>query len=436
MNNIDETKQLLREQYEADNRPWVVAYSGGKDSTLVLQLVMELLLELGPAAKKPVYVLSSDTRVEAPIVSEYVMDAMQRIEKSARARNLNLHTQLVFPELEEGFWAKLIGKGYPPPSRWFRWCTSNMKIKPSRRAIDNIVAKNGSVILLLGSRLDESSLRAQSINSFNNSERNLNPHHEIPDAMVFKPIVSWSTDEVWEYLYTNPPAWGGSHDKIIQLYRQANGGECPVVFDLDTPSCGGSRFGCWTCTVVKQDKSMEGFIATGEEWMKPLNNFRQNLIIYRDADGMRSPVKRDGTPGAGPFKNDSRKQILRELLQTEKQVGWELISAEELTAIQRIWNTEFDYTHAEVANLAKEFGRTLTAEYLEHPDEAIKTSAVDFLEEAALVADVPVDLLRAVLNLTKNKWSSLEIYGAKTGLERDLEKTLILAAKQVEQTAP
>ena len=83
MQNIDETKQLLREQYEADGRPWVVAYSGGKDSTLVLQLVMELLLELGSAAHKPVYVLSSDTRVEAPNVSEYVKDAMDRIEASA-----------------------------------------------------------------------------------------------------------------------------------------------------------------------------------------------------------------------------------------------------------------------------------------------------------------------------------------------------------------
>jgi len=436
LNNIDETKQLLREQYEADNRPWVVAYSGGKDSTLVLQLVMELLLELGPAAKKPVYVLSSDTKVEAPIVSEYVMDAMKRIEASARARNLNLHTQLVFPDMDEGFWAKLIGKGYPPPSRWFRWCTSNMKIKPSRRAIDTIVAKSGSVILLLGSRMDESSLRAQSIQSFTNSERNLNPHHEIPDAMVFKPIVSWSTDEVWEYLYSNPPAWGGNHDKIIQLYRQANGGECPVVFDLNTPSCGGSRFGCWTCTVVKQDKSMEGFIATGEEWMKPLNTFRTHLIEYRDAEGMRSPVKRDGTPGTGPFTGEARKQILHELLETEKQAGWELISTEDLTNIQRIWNVEFDYTKAEVLNIAKKFGRTLTTDYLEHPEEAVKASAIDFLETAALEADVPAELLHAILHLTKNKWSSLEIYGAKTGLERDLEQTLILAAKQVEQAAP
>ncbi|WP_199051915.1 DNA phosphorothioation system sulfurtransferase DndC [Aquitalea sp. ASV15] len=431
LSNSEKTRQLIREQYEADDRPWVVAYSGGKDSTLVLQLVMELLLELGPKARKPVYVLSSDTRVEAPNVSEYVVEAMSRIENSARARNLNLHTQLVFPDIDEGFWAKMIGKGYPPPSRWFRWCTSNMKIKPSRRAIEGIVAAKGSVILLLGSRTDESANRAQSIQSFANNERRLNPHHEIPDAMVFKPIVEWTTDEVWEYLASNSPAWGGSHDKIIQLYRQANGGECPIVLDLDTPSCGGSRFGCWTCTVVKQDKSMEGFIATGEEWMRPLNSFRKVLIEYRDKAGMRSSVKRDGTQGQGPFTPEARKKILRELLQTEREVGWTLIHDDELAHVQKIWNVEFDYTNSEAISIAREFGRSISMPNFNADDER-----EDFLEKAALEADVPYELLQAILGLTKNKWPSLEVHGAKTGLERDIEKALLLAAKQVEQAAP
>lgn len=429
MNYIEQTKQSIREQYEADERPWVVAYSGGKDSTLVLQLVMELLLELGPHAKKPVYVLSSDTRVEAPNVSEYVIDSMTRIENAARSRKLNLHTQLVFPDIDEGFWAKLIGKGYPPPSRWFRWCTSNMKIKPSRRAIDTIVAKEGSVILLLGSRLDESSQRSKSIQSFENNERRLNPHHEIPDAMVFKPIVEWGTDDVWEYLSLNPPAWGGSHEKIIKLYRQANGGECPIVLDLETPSCGGSRFGCWTCTVVKQDKSMEGFISTGEEWMRPLNEFRAQLITYRDKPGMRSSVKRDGTQGNGPFTPEARKQILRELLSTEKKVGWPLIQDDELANIQKIWASEFDYTKTSAVAIANEFQREIQM-------RAVNEQTIDdrHLETAAIQADVPPELLLAIISLAKN--ASLEVHGAKIGLERDIERALLLASKQAELAAP
>ncbi|WP_208450753.1 DNA phosphorothioation system sulfurtransferase DndC [Burkholderia anthina] len=432
MTNIDETKALMRAQYEADERPWVVAFSGGKDSTLVLQLVMELLLELGPRASKPVFVISSDTRVEAPNVSQYVIEALERIESAARARKLNLHTQLVFPAPSEGFWEKLIGKGYPPPSRWFRWCTSNMKIKPSRRAIDDIVAKHGSVILLLGSRSDESATRAQSIQAYQNSERRLNPHHEIPNALVFKPIVDWATDDVWEYLASTPPAWGGTNDKIIQLYRQANAGECPVVLDLSTPSCGGSRFGCWTCTVVKQDKSMEGFIANGEEWMRPLNAFREQLISYRDKEGMRSSVRRDGTQGQGPFTPDARREILRELLQTEREVGWPLISDEELLSIQAIWSTEFDYTGGAALEISAEFDRKLHGKQQSQSSNQTR----DLLERAALEVDVPPELLQSVLDLVKQRAASLSVYGAKSGLERDLEKILMLAAKQAEQATP
>ncbi|HNK31765.1 MAG TPA: phosphoadenosine phosphosulfate reductase family protein, partial [Plasticicumulans sp.] len=150
---LDDTRQQLLRQYCADDRPWVVAYSGGKDSTLVLQLVFEMLLDLGTTAHKPVYVLSSDTRVEAPNISAYVRTALQNIEHAAQARGLNVQVRLVNPEGKEGFWLNLIGKGYPPPSRWFRWCTNNMKIKPSRRAIESIARKYGSVILLLGSRI-------------------------------------------------------------------------------------------------------------------------------------------------------------------------------------------------------------------------------------------------------------------------------------------
>lgn len=428
MNKVESTKQALLQQYRADARPWVVAYSGGKDSTLVLQLVMEMLLDLGPQADKPVYVLSSDTKVEAPNVSEYVMDTLEKIEKSARARRLNLYTQLVFPEPDDGFWAKLIGRGYPPPSRWFRWCTSKMKIKPSRKAIEEIVAKQGSVILLLGSRLDESATRAQSIQSFANNERGLNPHHEIPNALVFKPIVQWATDEVWEYLGENPPAWGGSHDKIISLYRQANGGECPVVFDLSTPSCGGSRFGCWTCTVVKQDKSMAGFISSGEEWMRPLYEFRERLNSYRDKEGMRSNVKRDGSTGHGPFLPEARKQILRELLQTEKTVGRTLISDQDLAHIQLIWNQEFDVSGHAAGLIAEEYGRDI-------PElQETRLEQDDLLEAVAAENDVPYELLQKLLSLAER--AKLDVYGGKTGLEREFEASLHLIAKQVEEATP
>lgn len=333
------TLALMAESYLADDRPWVVAYSGGKDSTLVLQLVYETLIALGPKATKPVHVVSSDTGVEAPNVAAYLERTLAAVAADAHRQHFDLTCHLVRPKVEEGFWAKLIGKGYPPPTRWFRWCTTNMKIKPSRRAIDDIVARHGSVVLLLGTRRAESSSRAQRMDERRTNLRKLNPHHEIPNAFVATPIADWSDDEVWTHLFeNNPPPWGTPHDAMLTLYRQALGGECPVVMDLNTPSCGGSRFGCWVCTVVKTDKSMEGFLQTGEEWMRPLADFRDWLKDYREQDGVRMAVRRDGSQGPGPFTAKARHKILEELLEREGKVGIPLISDDEIRFIQTVWS--------------------------------------------------------------------------------------------------
>ena len=334
--HIAQTEESLRTHYFADQRPWVVAYSGGKDSTLLLQLVYELLMDIGPTACKPVHVVASDTRVEAPNVEEDLADRLSRLAGHARANGLPFHVHRVQPTPEQSFWGNLIGKGYPSPTRWFRWCTTKMKIKPSRAVINGIVREHGGVVLLLGTRLDESADRAQRMEGRATNSRGLNPHGEIRDALVMTPIAEWTTEQVWEYLFTrNPPPWGGTHNFMLDLYRQASGGECPVVLDLNTPSCGGSRFGCWTCTVVKEDKSMRGFIDAGATWMQPLNEFRNWLKEIREDSGKRDGTRRNGSDGPGPFSSETRRLILRRLLELEKTVGRRLIDDAEITYIQQ-----------------------------------------------------------------------------------------------------
>lgn len=357
LSHVEITKDLLLRNYLADNRPWVVAYSGGKDSTLVLQLVYELIDSLTQDQHKPIFVIASDTRVEAPNVENYLAQRIAEISSHALAKGLPIHAALAQPTLEQSFWVNLIGKGYPPPTRWFRWCTSKMKIKPVQSAIENVITEYGSVILLLGTRTEESSQRSKTMGKRELSSRKLNPHSEMPNALVLPPIADWSSDEVWEYLFTNnPPPWGGSHDFMLNLYRQANGGECPVVMDLNTPSCGGSRFGCWTCTVVKADKSMESFIENGEEWMKPLNEYRNWLKDIREQNERRSPFRRNGAEGDGPFIASTRQEMLQRLLQTEQRVGQALISDEEIVAIQNQWHKDFDMSDS-AFTIAEQFGR-------------------------------------------------------------------------------
>lgn len=426
------TLELLIKEFHADDRPWVVAYSGGKDSTLVLQLVYEAMLQLENGFKKPIFVISSDTRVEAPNISRYVEHTLKLVESNAQARGLPLKVRLVKPTAEESFWGKLVGKGYPSPTRWFRWCTSNMKIKPSRRAIDEITRQYGSVVLLLGTRWDESDSRRTRMQARKSNDRQLNPHHEIPDALVMTPIADWSTDEVWEYLFIhNPPPWGGNHDYMLSLYRQASGGECPVVLDLNTPSCGGSRFGCWTCTVVKQDKSMQGFIEAGETWMKPLSEFRNWLKEIREDPRYRSSMRRDNTSGPGPFTPEARKIILERLLEKEQEVGFELISDQDLAYIQTQWTMEFDFSQT-VYQLAKRYGREVKMS----KTNASTPTEEDLLERLAVENGVHPDLPKELLRLVRHEFPSLDKYGAKSGLQKAVGDLIDKAVKQAYKADP
>lgn len=416
------TKNALKNSYLADGRPWVVAYSGGKDSTLVLHLVYEVLVELGPEAFKPVYVISSDTQVEAPIVVDYVSNVLSAVRADARTRNIPLTYEMVRPEVSETFWSKIIGRGYPPPTRWFRWCTTNMKIKPSRRAIEKITAEHGSVILLLGSRTAESSQRKRGMDSRVKNFRELNAHHEIPNAFVLAPIAAWSDDEVWEFLYQqNPPLWNYSHDQMIGLYRQAVGGECPVVIDLNTPSCGGGRFGCWTCTVVKQDRSMRGFIETGDEWMQPLSDFRDWLKDFRELSHVRMKRRRDGSEGPGPFTPEARKEILENLLRQEESIGMHLISDDEIDYIQSVWSTEFDLNDSAIA-VAASFGRSIER----GTPMPLNDSEQTMLEDIAAERGLNPDLVAKVLAL-EAEFPNLDRWGARPDLRRKLSELISVA---------
>jgi len=435
MNQLKSTRLHLRRQYLADQRPWVVAYSGGKDSTLLLQLVYELLIELQQEGKtlKPVHVMSSDTLVEAPNVEEYLAKTLRILAQHAQNSALPLHVHQVNPEISQSFWSLLIGRGYPSPTRFFRWCTQRMKIDPSKACIEAITAQAGSVILLLGTRYDESSARKQSMQSNINNSQGLHPHKDIANTLIFSPIAEWTTDDVWEYLFTNnPPPWGGNHDFMLNLYKQANGGECPLVLDLNTPSCGGSRFGCWTCTVVNKDKSMQGFIETGDEWMRPLNEFRNWLQDLRDRPGARLPYRRNKQPGKGAFAPEVRKEILTRLLEVEKKVGKRLISDEEIACIQQQWTKDFDPLRA-AESIAQTFGRTIDPALWMATMSQQSSKEQEMLAQLADEYELPYQVIQDLLKLVTEKYPSMQERGSKTGLCNDVERIIENWVQDIEQ---
>jgi DNA sulfur modification protein DndC len=347
--------RLVKEEYQsnAQNYPWIIGFSGGKDSTLVAHAVFETLQEIPPSARtRPVHVVSNDTLVESPFVMAHLNKVTRQIERAAEDMGLPLVVRRTKPDPDKTFWVLLIGKGYPSPNSQMRWCTDRLKIQPTSAYIRQNISVHGAAIVVLGVRRTESIRRMMTVNKYANlAGTNLNEHSSIAGALIFRPIVDLSTDEVWEILGTFSAPWGGTHKDLFQLYRDAEGGECPVVLSKDeAPGCGtkNSRFGCWTCTVVEKDKSLQGYIDSGNHAYLPLLNFRDQLLKYRKNQTMRSAVRRNGklTFDAngkhipGPFTIQARRTILAELLRVQEEFGEPLISEVEIDQIHKIWASE------------------------------------------------------------------------------------------------
>ncbi len=354
--------ESVKALYRADGIPWVVGYSGGKDSTATLQVVWSAIQELPTEERtKPVYVITNDTLVENPAVAAWVHRSHDAMRAAAADQGLPISAHLLSPKVSETFWVNLIGRGYPAPNRRFRWCTERMKINPTTRFIRSVVKDNGEAIIVLGARRAESAARAARIDRWDKQSvrESLTPHSDLASALVYKPIVDWTDDDVWLYLMQVPNPWRFDNKQLLTMYRTASpDAECPVVVDTSTPSCGNSRFGCWTCTVVDKDKSMSAMIQndTEKEWMQPLLDIRdqiadategRSLRDFRRLNGRVSLFKGSHVPG--PYTQEGRAHWLRLVLEAQAWVRTngpedvrhiELITIDELHEIRRIWITE------------------------------------------------------------------------------------------------
>lgn len=351
--------------YGSDDIPWVIGYSGGKDSTAVLQLVWNSLATLPPEKRvKPVYVISTDTLVENPVVALWVSKSLDRMDTEANEQGLPITAHRLTPEPENTFWVNLIGRGYPAPRPKFRWCTERLKIMPSTAFISSVVQKHGEAILVLGTRKAESTARARVMERYEKKRVRelLSPNGSLPNSYVYTPVENWTNDDVWLYLMQVKNPWGYNNKDLLTMYQGATAdGECPLVVDTSTPSCGDSRFGCWVCTLVEKDKSMHAMIQNDQEkeWMLPLLELRNELDpprgpqtdrALRDFRRMNGSVQLfHDRPIPGPYKQHVREDWLRKVLQAQRFIrengpeevrNIELITLEELEEIRRIWVIE------------------------------------------------------------------------------------------------
>lgn len=375
---IATAKALIRDIILSDDRANVIPFSAGKDSSTVNQLACEVHMELQAEglATKPLYIISSDTTVEMPAFTTYQHHILKKMNNYMKKNGLNISAHTLSPVIDDSFWTLLLGRGYPSPTRTFRWCTERMKIRPATDFLEALIGKHSSVIMFLGVRSAESSARAQSIKKREDNFRGLNQHATVPNAFVISPIKDWSNADVWTYLSENPAPWG-DHSYMMSLYDQGAGeADCNIALNPDAAECGKTRFGCWVCTVVDKDKSMQGMIDNGEVWMQPLVSFRQKLIDWREPEAQkRSSRRRNGENSPGPFTLETRKELLKELLYTQELVSAlysgddkiDLIKEVEIEKIQQHWNEDGDIENFAIS-LAKKHG---LLSYIEDTGEAL-----------------------------------------------------------------
>ncbi len=429
MINLKYIESEIEDQFLMDDnkRPWIIGFSGGKDSTALLQIVWKVLQRFPESIRhtRPIYIVCNNTLVENPKILEYTERILNKITEAAVHQGMPFEVVRTTPKLEDTFWLNLIGRGYPAPNKIMRWCTDRLKIDPTTKVILEKVKENGEVIILLGTRSDESTNRANSIKKHEIFGQRLRKH-TLPNAYVFAPIKDVLTPEVWQYLAQVQSPWGSSNRELINLYKNASGGDCPLVIDDTTPSCGNSRFGCWVCTVVSRDKSMEGLIENGEEWMYPLLKIRDFLVESRDnPEVYREKRRRDGTEKEGmwgPYSPKTRAEILEKILVAQKEIqktepNTSLISHQELIAIQILWYRDsiFNFSISEIYN------RIYNIQSMQNDKfELQRKKEQEVLKEVCQEKPENIGLIEELLSLQKSKM----LLNRKRNLTSDIETSL------------
>ena len=432
---IEHIIEEITDQYlEQDryNRPWIIGFSGGKDSTVLLTLVwiaMNRLKEQGTPLNRHVYVVCNDTMVENPVIEEYVINVLDKIDRAAKEQKMPISVTRTTPTIEDSFWCCVIGKGYPVPNNSFRFCTEKMKIKPTSQFITDQVSYDGEAIVLVGTRLTESQARERSIKRHEIKGHRLSKHPLNPNTFTYAPIKELMLEEVWWIINALPSPWGFDNKILFDIYRDASADdyECPtVVTDDSHRSCGQSRFGCWICTVVKEDKSMSSLINSGVVWMKPLLDFRNRLVENRNVSELRCDTRRNGQRAVdetghnmGNYTMKYRIQLLRELLTIQKETqdyraSIDLITNQELIAIQVLWYRDgnFSTTVNDIYN--EVYGYNI-------PNTNIGLQERILLEKSCAKNPDHFTLIQELLALQKNKVLLMRKYGLQTDLESRLE---------------
>lgn len=319
--------------------PVVIAYSGGKDSSAVIKLVFNAISGK-PALARKIFVIYCDTKVENPVLDEFVKKTLTLLKKEAQAIAPNLTVKILQPAISQRYFVRVIGRGYPPPTTFFRWCTKDLRIRPVQNFVKNLGTRP---LVVVGTRQGESNQRDRVLRRAGGLA-NKGPliHRQIEgsfETALYLPIARYSLDDVWDCLSDLTTPESIDIHRLAQVYRHG-GGECPMIRETNDRPCASARFGCWVCTVVRRDKSTENLLQSGYADLAPYHEFRSWIAQIRNDEALRCKKRRNGKLGPGPFRLATRRIILKKVRALEKVIGRSLINEAEELYIKRLWNAD------------------------------------------------------------------------------------------------
>lgn len=390
MELMEQIKNEMRKVYLQDEKPIVCTFSGGKDSSLMLTLLWDMLLELPENMRhKTVHLMSSDTGVEVPVMAEYLERTLIKIERKSAKQNLPIKVHRVKPSMKNNFWVKILGRGtlISTPQTKHRACTHWLKISPTQEKLKELIStapvqlgEDKTVLTLwLGVRVEESARRAASIQNWQLSEQSLfAKHSDFEEILCFHPLKYVSTDELWfTLLERGTLLYGVTVDELSAQY-----GEGILECGLKTSSeqgnaCGGAngRLGCWTCGMVNgNDPMLLRYIAEGKpyqgllEWKNLMLAMRNDIRfrevfprqdynrLFKSTDRLEQvdlfdtdestkilnhfetyqrAIYEHYAPGGMTY--EGRRILLEHLLFIQERDGLSLITEEEIQAILDAW---------------------------------------------------------------------------------------------------
>lgn len=344
---IAQTIDSLR-AFGSSHKHWAIGFSGGKDSGTVASLIPHLILRGKVPCPDTLTIVYADTRMELPPLQASAMVMLDRLKAKG------FQTRVVVPPMEDRFMVYMLGRGVPPPSNTFRWCTPQIKVDPMIDALRSLREETGGKLLMItGVRVGESAARDGRIAiscGKNGAECGQGWFQETtPDSVAdtLAPILHWRVCLVWKWLRDYAPEFGYPTQLIAESY---GGDEAEEV---------NARTGCVGCNLASRDLALETIIRN-PKWshLSPLLKLRD---VYAELKKPHNRLRKDGSErrkdGAlvanpnrmGPLTFEARLWGLEQIKAIQGAASVDLINSEEEAAIRamiekRTWPNGWDGT--------------------------------------------------------------------------------------------